>query len=134
MNTEPTARNTTVAVAKAATDRVVMTIMAVCLRRRSTKVPKTGPSTAAEMLNAPAMQPVATTDRDSRYTQNVRANHRNELVTEVTSVLASSWRNAAGTLSAAWARGAVVVSIGCTSSTGRRPLPGDLIAHTRTGR
>ena len=48
------------------------------------------------MLNAPPMTPVATTERVSRYTQNVSANHRNELVTPVTSVLTSSRRNTGG--------------------------------------
>ena len=48
------------------------------------------------MLNAPPITPVATTERVSRYTQNVSANHRNELVTPVTSVLTSSCRNVRG--------------------------------------
>ena len=55
-------------------------------------MPNTGPSTAEEMANAPPITPVATTDRVSRYTQNVSANHRNVLVTPVTSVLASRRR------------------------------------------
>ncbi len=45
------------------------------------------------MLKAPPITPVTTTDRVSRYTQNVSANHRNELVTPLTRELASSWRN-----------------------------------------
>ena len=40
--------------------------MASCLRWWSTKVPNHGPITAVEMLNAPPMTPVATTDRVSR--------------------------------------------------------------------
>ena len=50
-------------------------------------MPKNGPNTAEEMLKAPPITPVATTDRVSRYTQNVSANQRNELVTPLTSVL-----------------------------------------------
>ena len=45
------------------------------------------------MLKAPPITPVATTERVSRYTQNVSANQRNELVTPVTRVLTSSRRN-----------------------------------------
>ena len=55
-----------VATAKHTAETAVDSIMAVCLRCRSTKVPKNGPSTADEMLNAPPMTPVATTDRVSR--------------------------------------------------------------------
>jgi hypothetical protein len=56
-------------------------------------LPNNGLKTADEMLNAPPITPVATTERVSRYTQNVRANHRKVLVTPVTRVLASSCRN-----------------------------------------
>ena len=44
---------------------------------------------------APPITPVATTDRVSRYTQKVRANHRNELVTPLTNVFTSRRRNTA---------------------------------------
>ena len=71
---------------------VVASTIAACLRWRSTKVPKTGPRNADERLNAPPITPVATTERVSRYTQNVSANHRNELVTPLTSVLTSRAR------------------------------------------
>ena len=71
----------------------------MCLRWRSTKVPNNGPSTAEEMLNAPPITPVATTERVSRYTQKVRANHRKVLVTPVMSVLTSSCRNTRGIFS-----------------------------------
>ena len=37
-----------------------------CLRWRSTYVPKAGPRMAAEMLKAPPMTPVTTTERVSR--------------------------------------------------------------------
>src|SRR5918997_1413327 len=72
--------------------------MAACLRWWSTNVPKNGPSTAEEMLNAPPITPVATTERVSKYTQNVRANQRNVLVTPVISVLTSSRRKTRGVL------------------------------------
>ena len=61
-----TARNTIVATAKLTVESPVVTIMAVCLRWRSTNVPNAGPSTAAAMLNAPPIAPVATTERVSR--------------------------------------------------------------------
>ena len=61
--------------------------------RRRCRTP--GRCAADAMPNAPPITPVATTERVSRYTQNVRANHRNELVTPVTSVLTSSRRNVA---------------------------------------
>ena len=54
------------------------------------------------MLNAPPMTAVATTDRVSRYTQNVSANHRNVLVTPLMSVLTSSRRKTGGR---PWRRG-----------------------------
>jgi hypothetical protein len=60
------ARNTAVATAKQVAEITVVSIMAVCLRWRSTKVPKYGPSRADEMLKAPPITPVATTDRVSR--------------------------------------------------------------------
>ena len=65
-------------------------LIARCLRWWSTNVPNAGPMNAAERLNAPPMTPVATTERVCRYTQNVSANQRNELVTPLTSVLTSS--------------------------------------------
>lgn len=82
--------------AKQTIDVAVVANRAVCLRWRSTKVPKNGLSTADEMLKAPPMTPVATTDRVSRYTQKVSANQRNVLVTLVTNVLASSCRKTRG--------------------------------------
>jgi hypothetical protein len=60
------ARNTTVATVKQAPDAAVVATRATCLRWRSTKVPNTGPRTADEMLKAPPMIPVATTERVSR--------------------------------------------------------------------
>ena len=51
---------------EAAAAIAVVAISAVFLRWRSTNVPKIGPRTADEMLNAPPMTPVATTDRVSR--------------------------------------------------------------------
>ena len=55
-----------------------------------------GRAPPSEIANAPPMTPVATTERVSRYTQNVSANHRNVLVTPVMSVLTSSRRKTAG--------------------------------------
>ena len=81
------------AAAKATVEIVVASTIDGCLRWRSMYVPKAGPRTADEMLNAPAMTPVTTTERVCRYTQNVRANHRNELVTPLTSELTRSRRN-----------------------------------------
>jgi hypothetical protein len=60
------ATNTTVATVKQKADTAVDSIIAVCLRCRSANVPKNGPITADEMLKAPPMTPVATTDRVSR--------------------------------------------------------------------
>src|SRR3712207_1746231 len=76
-----TATKTAVAMTKHTTETELASDIAVFLRCRSTNVPNSGPMTADEMLNAPPMTPVATTDRVSMYTQNVSANHRNELVT-----------------------------------------------------
>ena len=45
---------------------------------------------------APPITPVATTERVSRYTQKVKANQRKELVTPLTSVLASRRRKTTG--------------------------------------
>ncbi len=47
-----------------------------CLRCRSTIVPNTIENTAIRSMYAPPMIPVASTDRVSRYTQKVSANHR----------------------------------------------------------
>ena len=58
--------NTAVATAKHTSDAAVVLTSAVCLRCRSTNVPNIGPTIADEMLNAPPMTPVATTDRVSR--------------------------------------------------------------------
>lgn len=71
---------------------------------------------AAERLNAPPITPVATTDRVSRYTQNVSANHRNELVTPLMSVLMSSWRNVASS-DGATPNGSALVSSSCSTMT-----------------
>ena len=49
-----------------ATEAHFVAISAVFLRWRSTNVPKIGPRMADEMLNAPPITPVATTDRVSR--------------------------------------------------------------------
>ena len=89
-----TLTNNMVASPKQTAELSVATIIAVCLRLRSTKVPKAGPRKAIERLNAAPMTPVATTERVSRYTQNVRANHTNELVTPLASVLTSRARKA----------------------------------------
>jgi hypothetical protein len=45
---------------------------------------------ADDRLNAAPMSAVVTTDRVSRYIQNVTANQTNELVTPVTRVLTSN--------------------------------------------
>jgi hypothetical protein len=44
-------------------------------------------------MYAPPITDEAITERVSRYTQNVRANHRKLLVTLAMSVLATSWWN-----------------------------------------
>ena len=74
---------------KNAAERAVVTRIMWILRCRSTRVPMTGPRTALEIVNAPPITPVATTERVSMYTQNVNANHRNELLTPLASVLTS---------------------------------------------
>src|SRR5688572_8186815 len=67
--------------------------MIVFLRWRSTNVPNTMPRNADEALNAPPIIAVVTTERVSRYTQNVTANQRNVLVTPLSSELIRSLRN-----------------------------------------
>ena len=61
-----TATKMAVAATKHAADAAVARAMASCLRWWSTKVPNHGPITAIEMLKAPPMIPVTTTDRVSR--------------------------------------------------------------------
>jgi hypothetical protein len=90
------ATNTVAARVKLAAETAVIPTSAVCLRCRSAKVPTKGPSTAEAMLKAPPMTPVATTERVSRYTQNVRANHRNELFTPLARVFTSRRRKTGG--------------------------------------
>ena len=122
-----TARNTTVAAAKEIVVIVVASTIDGCLRWRSTYVPNAGPRMAAEMLKAPPMTPVTTTERVSRYTQNVSANQRNELVTPLTSELTRRRRNVRSSPSeaATWRRSGASCSIAPIdlSSTNIAPSP-----------
>ena len=110
-----TARNTSVAPTNVTVLIDVASTIDGCLRCRSTYVPNTGPRTAAEMLNAPPITPVTTTDRVSRNTQNVSANHRNELVTPLTSEFSSNCRNVRS--ASAWRTGVSIAPCVVSSHT-----------------
>ncbi|BAJ73957.1 transcriptional regulator [Microbacterium testaceum StLB037] len=67
--------------------------MTRCLRWRSTIDPKTIANTASSSMYAPPTMPVARTERVSRYTQKVSANHRKLVVTLAAAVFTRTARN-----------------------------------------
>ena len=88
---------------------------------RSIQVPNGTPMAATSSMKAPPMIAVASTERVSRYTQKVSANHRKLVVTLAMNVFTSRWWN--------WLRrperpaGEVGTSINAARGCGQFPTP-----------
>ncbi len=107
-----------------------------CLRWRSTIVPKTIEKIATSSMYAPPMMPVASTDRVSRYTQKVSANHRKLVVTFASAVLTSTWMKVRMPPAAARPRDAVPLPdppIRCWRARSHPSRPGEVISRGYPG-